>query len=276
MNSGVEVRIKDSEATLVISLSHTPAITAALICTVLLTRTIKWDYLSDVNAWIENIMQVGKKPYEWIDKTKNPLDGIKLFEKRDDDGNFYRIAATVKITGRAREVYEIVRNIDSEKIWNPNYKTGEAIEVLNDNNRVIYSVYSSSNPFMSDRDFVIYQADRYLGDSAGTFVVVKKSVVRSKAPAVDGVERADMDPSGFIVVPHKDDPDICVVTVVKQVDIKGYAPVFVESAFATDELVACLQRLRSFFSSIQLAGVGGYFSAWKKLRESSSSISSSK
>jgi hypothetical protein len=116
------------------------------------------------------------------------------------------------------EVYELVRNIEIYKTWDPKIVESKLIRKLSDNTSINYLELAPWFP-VSARDVCFIQYVKK--EKNGTYIVAWRSVEDPLVPKKRGVVRALMSTSGFVITPLQRQS---LVTFVLQFDLKGWIP----------------------------------------------------
>ncbi|XP_062504424.1 steroidogenic acute regulatory protein, mitochondrial-like isoform X2 [Corticium candelabrum] len=117
----------------------------------------------------------------------------------------------------SEEVYQLLTDLQLRLGWNTDLETMEILE-WQDEEAVVYW-----------RDALLKVATRHEGDQ---ILMVAKDTTHPKAPIVPGVIRVETFLSGCIIRPLEGDPSSSTLTVLQQLDFKGWIPkCFISSRF---------------------------------------------
>jgi len=107
----------------------------------------------------------------------------------------------------------------------------ELVEILDKQTHVMYMVYGATFCVLRQkRDFVLLY--HWYRRKDGTLVVLGQSVEHKDKPVSKDYIRGDILESGYVITPQQGHPNLCQVTYIAHIDIKGTLPEYLRAKFS--------------------------------------------
>jgi len=169
-----------------------------------------------------------------------------MLKKPTNDGKiFLKSVAEIPITTRV--VSDHIRDFKGYQHWIPMLHEVNIIESLDSHTDIIYLKFVGGACLLRDaRDFCVVR--QWFQTKDHGFIHVSHSVKHNKSMPKAQVIRGEIDSSGYIITPKKDDPSTSVVVYIFKFDLKDVP--YPIANLAIGKLLQHLILLRTFLISL--------------------------
>lgn len=144
---------------------------------------------------------------------------VLILKKKIKKGRYHSFLGRSLIKAPPKVVYHSVRNPRTRFIYDNMLKKLDIVSTINGDMFIVHATHEVSQLLRKDvRDFCILQRSEMEGDK---YVVAFRSVNPAECPLVEGVVRAKVYPSGWVIEPAGDKAQYSMVTYLTQFSLGG-------------------------------------------------------
>ncbi|XP_002740722.1 stAR-related lipid transfer protein 6-like [Saccoglossus kowalevskii] len=174
-------------------------------------------------------------------------DAVKIFRKKDKNSEINLIKSYLTLPGiPADKAMELLTNYEERKKWDKGHK----IDVLDEKSDfcILYSVFKMPAA-CTGRDFVIASTKRSDEDNK-RHIILYKDCVHPDKPPNNSLIRGETIVNGFIVRQDENDEKSSRLTVLQQLEMKGWIPKFLLNRLTLARPIGIRDDLNAYWKEI--------------------------
>lgn len=187
-------------------------------------------------------------------KLRGEDDGVKVFQGKVPTGATAPFKGEGIIHAPPRSVFEVVMNVGSRSSWDPMFKEGASIEVVDAYSRIVYMAFQPIL-YTTPRDVCFLESWRH-DEKNDSYTVASISATHHLVPPFRGHIRVDLKYAGFHIERFNNSPNYTRLTYVLEMDPRGWLPALDPNLITVGQPL-CIKGVRELVTEGSVSVMGG-------------------